>query len=180
MSETWKDIDDYAGFYQVSDRGRVRSRDRKVKVAGSGYRALIGAVKYLGINNQGYNTVSLCKDGKQSTKKVHRLVAQAFINTTENYWEVNHLDGNKLNNNKNNLEWSTRSDNMRHAINTGLIDIARGADCNSSKLSDKEVLSIRKLYNKGERPYQYEIAEMFNVDRSVICEIINRKIWTHI
>lgn len=70
--------------------------------------------------NKGYVYVYLCTKSKHTTLKVHRLVAMAFIPNPENKKEVNHKDGDKLNNNVSNLEWCTRSENNLHAYRTGL------------------------------------------------------------
>lgn len=72
------------------------------------------------ITDRGYLAVDLFKDGKKYRKKVHILVAQHFISNPDNLPEVNHKDGNKLNPDYMNLEWSTKSDNIKHAYDTGL------------------------------------------------------------
>lgn len=112
MEETWKDIEGYEGLYQVSTLGRIKSlkcgRQKILK---------------LGSNPVGYSIIGLWKDRKQRFFPVHRLVALAFIQKAENKLEVNHIDGNKQNNNINNLEWVTRSENMKHAIKSGLLII---------------------------------------------------------
>lgn len=109
--ESWRDVPGYEGFYEVSNLGRVRnSRTRHVlKNTATQYRG--GSYRY---------SVSLCKRGKQSTKKVHRLVAMAFIPNEGGKREVNHIDGNPLNNYAENLEWCTGSENMEHAYKNGL------------------------------------------------------------
>lgn len=116
MEEIWKDIPGYENKYQISNLGRVKSfENNKGK-----YRELIRKPR---INKQGYYYLGLWKHSKAKTFKIHRLVAQIFIPNPENKICVNHKDGNKLNNNVNNLEWVTYSENTIHAINTGLIDI---------------------------------------------------------
>lgn len=70
--------------------------------------------------NKGYMQIILCKKSKHSTFKIHRLIAIAFIPNPDNKREINHIDGNKLNNNIDNLEWCTRSENNYHASRMGL------------------------------------------------------------
>jgi hypothetical protein len=79
-----------------------------------------GKIKAKNKDSKGYYSESLYKDGKAVTKKVHRLVAEAFIPNPDSKPCVNHIDGNKLNNSVDNLEWVTHSENMRHAFDTGL------------------------------------------------------------
>ena len=107
--EVWKDIDGYEGSYQVSNYGRVRSKDR---VSFSG-RKLKGRVLKQKVN-KGYYVIGLYKDGKQFGETVSRLVANAFIPNSENKPEVNHIDENKANNHANNLEWVTPKENSNH------------------------------------------------------------------
>ena len=114
---------------------------------------------------------------------VHRLVAEKYISNPENKPQVNHKDGNKQNNNINNLEWNTNTENMRHAFNNDLIDRdlfkinAMGSNNNMSKLTETDVLKIRGLTNNKT---DTEIARIFGVSRSTVNMIRNRKIWTHI
>lgn len=75
------------------------------------------------IGNGGYERVSLWIDGKQYKESIHRLVAQVFIPNPDNKPQVNHIDGNKLNNNVSNLEWCTREENMQHAYKNNLIKL---------------------------------------------------------
>lgn len=98
----WKDIKDYEGLYEISDEGEVRNYVTKKLLTGD-------------INNFGYYRVKLYKNNKQKTFFRHRLVAQAFIPNPNNFSEVNHIDGNKSHNYKENLEWSSRTHNEREA-----------------------------------------------------------------
>ena len=101
----WKDITGYEGLYQVSDDGHIRrilanGKTRPVKNRPSG---------------NGYYTVCLSDHCKKKTFAVHRLVAETFLRVPTDM-EVNHKDGNKLNNNVDNLEWVTQKQNQHHAI----------------------------------------------------------------
>lgn len=97
MDEVWKDIEGYEGLYQVSNTGEVKSLNYR----GNGESKLLKQ----GTNKKGYKIVSLFKNGKGKSHRVHRLVAMTFILNPNNYREVNHKDENKYNNNVDNLEW---------------------------------------------------------------------------
>jgi len=109
---------------------------------------------------QGYCYVNLCEDGKRTFKQVHRLVAQHFIPNPDNLPEVNHLDGDKSNNHKSNLEWCTSKQNKIHGTNLGLYP--SGIKHCRSKLTESDVLHIRNL--KGIKT-QKELSLMFGVSR---------------
>ena len=110
MIETWKDIDEFDGLYQVSNLGRVRSQFRE--------GAKGGIIKQFVINR--YMKVHLYKDGVSKFYYVHRLVALAFIPNPHNKPQINHKNGKKTDNRAINLEWSTSQENIQHAIDTGL------------------------------------------------------------
>lgn len=111
--EIWKDIKGYEGKYEISNFGRVKSH---IKIGTPTY------YKTPMLSTPGYYTVCLSKDGKVSySVGIHRLVAEAFVeNTDKTKTEVNHKDGDKLNNYYENLEWVTRKENNEHAIKSGL------------------------------------------------------------
>lgn len=119
--ELWKSIDNYEGLYQVSTEGRVKSLARTI-VRSDGQTKTIGE-KLLKPSTaiNGYQLVNLCRNGRQKTKKIHRLVAKAFIPNPMNKTEINHKDGHKNNNRVLNLEWVTPKENIRHALDTGLM-----------------------------------------------------------
>lgn len=140
--EIWKDIKNYEGLYQVSNLGNVRSLDRIRKQFNHNG---IATVKYKGriLKKQlqkrtGYRTVTLYDNNRNGKiKSIHRLVAETFLDNPNNYPVVNHKDGNKLNNNVDNLEWCTVSHNVKHAYNIGLAKI--------KKLYGKENPKARKV-----------------------------------
>lgn len=114
--EIWHDVRGYEGIYQVSNIGNVRSLDRIC----NGVRVK-GQYKKQSINSNGYRVVNLVYCGKQRLGLVHRLVATAFIDNPHDKQEVNHIDGDKTNNNVKNLEWVTGDENMEHAFSIGLL-----------------------------------------------------------
>ncbi|MFW5517303.1 MAG: NUMOD4 domain-containing protein [Segatella copri] len=118
MEEIWKDIEGYEGLYQVSNFGRVRSLRHLVKCRG-GYRMHTGKTLTPCFDNN-YFHVTLHKNGKRNIQLIHRLVAGAFLTNTKNLPQVNHKDGNKLNNNVDNLEWCSTRENCLHAFRLGL------------------------------------------------------------
>jgi hypothetical protein len=110
--ENWADIPGYEGHYQCSDIGRVRSLNKYVN--GRNGKSLKKG-KILKQHKRGkYCGVGLSKDGMMKLRTVHTLVADAFIPNPENKPCVNHKDGNKLNNHKDNLERVTYKENTRH------------------------------------------------------------------
>ena len=123
--EQWRDIDGFEGMYQISDCGRVRSVERVVKMTRYGKEHDMhhkGRVLRTHTTKDGYTSVQLTKGSKPHTLRVHRLVAKAFIPNSDRLPDVNHKDGDKSNNKKNNLEWCTKSYNTKHAYDNGLID----------------------------------------------------------
>ena len=106
---------------------------------------------------------------------VHRLVAEAFIPNPNNLPQVNHKDGNKENNNVNNLEWVNNKQNREHAVKNKLH--LCGEKCSYSKLNEEKVLFIRKYYNEFSIK---TLAEMFNVSRSTVSDVINNRTWKQI
>jgi hypothetical protein len=126
------------------------------------------------------------KDGTMKIKRssVHRAVAVAFIPNPDSKRCVNHIDGDKSNNNVNNLEWCTHSENMKHAFENKLnhgppLNIMKGNSHPRSKLKNSDVLEIRKDYKENRTP-QRQLAKKYNVKQSTIWNIIHRKLWSHI
>lgn len=109
--EIWKDVNVYEGAYQISNLGNIKSLPRKNTK---------GKILKPAKNNRGYLRVGLCYKGKVRYDSVHRLVAETFIPNPKKLPEVNHIDGDKLNNKVENLEWVTKGENQSHAYKTGL------------------------------------------------------------
>lgn len=133
--EIWKDIPDYEGLYQISNLGRVKSLE---KTMWNNHKNIKKEEMILKPNKvgKGYYCVKLYKNKEYKMKKVHRLVAQAFIDNPENKKQVNHIDGDKENNCVNNLEWCTCRENIKHSWKNNLHKSLKGK---YNKLS-KEIL----------------------------------------
>lgn len=153
--EIWRDIDGYDGKYQVSNFGRVKS----FKYCREG-RLLKASLK------SGYPFVQFGKRGKQVC--IHRLVAKAFIPNPDSKPEVNHIDGNPLNNHVDNLEWCTRAENQRHAFATGLQIAVQGEDVHNAKLKNTDAQYIR---DNPDGLTVKALAAKFAVSESTIAEI---------
>lgn len=115
--ETWEDIIGHEGRYQVSRAGRVKSlaHTRKIKGVHQSYDETI--LKPFSLDN-GYKQVTLYSGGKGWIYRVHRLVAENFIDNPENKPTVNHKDSNRQNNTVENLEWNTYSENSKHGYDS--------------------------------------------------------------
>lgn len=112
----WKDIKGYEGFYQVSDTGEVKSLER-TRVGKNGSSVIVPeCIRKQKTDKDGYKEVALCKDGKMKYCRVHRLVAEAFLDNPNGYPIINHKDENPANNNVNNLEWCTEQYNRQYSL----------------------------------------------------------------
>ena len=123
--EEWRDIEGYEGYYQVSNHGNVRSLDRTTLGRDGVKYPHKGVVFKPTTNKNGYKYVVLKKDGGFKGYTVHGLVARAFVEKANGKTEVNHKDGDKTNNRVSNLEWVTHSENEKHAVKTGLLNMAK-------------------------------------------------------
>ena len=129
------------------------------------------------ISSYGYERV--CINGK--CWLVHRIMAMVFIPNPDNKPEVNHIDGNKLNNCASNLEWCTKSENITHAIKTGLAERKHGEQHPLSKLKESDILYIRSHYKKGDVIYGCKpLAIKFGVDAKTMLDVIRKRTWKHI
>lgn len=182
MSEEWRDVPGYEGWYQVSSKGRVRSLGRYVSGLHGSKRWHAGRI--LGPTTcRGYKVVRLYKRGEGTDYRVHRLVLLAFVGPIPDGHEVNHKDANKGNNALGNLEYATHQENIDHAVKNGLNPI--GERMGTTDLTEDEVREIRRLYAqnkrvKNKRYPQRKLAKMFGIGKSTVGSIVRRESWTHI
>lgn len=176
MNEIWKDIEGFEGWYQVSNKGQVRSLDRYVNHRSGGDRFMKGRILSHSIRS-GYCEVSLWINGEQTGKSIHRLVAETFLPNPNDYPCVNHKDGIKTNNDVSNLEWCTYSENHIHARRTGL-NKYYGQSHHFSKLKKDDIPNILDSAKCG-IPVK-AIARKFGVSDGSIYNIVNGKTWKHL
>jgi hypothetical protein len=178
--EEWRDVKSYEGYYQVSNLGRVRSLDRCVKDDYHISRILKGKIRTLFTRPDKRIQLSLHKGNKRERADIHKLVAEAFVHKPKGRLEINHVDGNPSNNRADNLEWITRSENQKHAYRLGLKKALRGEQNKCSKLNNWQVQRIRLMKEVTPKITTRKIANFFDVSKTSIIYIFNRKTWTHI
>jgi hypothetical protein len=155
----WKQIEGYR--YEVSDNGEVRSN-------------IYNKILKPALKKTGYFGVVLYLDGKTKHCSIHRLVAKSFLPNPDNLPEVNHKDGNRLNNCVDNLEWVTAKQNTQHAINYGSRDF-RGERNKNHKLLEKEVLEIFE----SSLPIK-ELAALYGVSFGLVGHIKCGRAWNYL
>lgn len=166
--EEWRDIERYEGHYQISNYSRIKSfKNDKITI-----------LKPL-IDKNGYLQIVFSKNGQHKWFKLHRLVAQAFIPNPENKPQVNHIDGNKMNNHVSNLEWVSQSENNNHAVNTGLRK--SGGDHPQSHLTNEEAVWCRSVYIPRDKEFGASaLARKFGVNSRTMRYILSGKTYKKI
>lgn len=177
MKELWKPVKDFEGIYEVSNLGNVRSLDRVIITKNKGVKNIKGKVLSRNTpNSSGYLVVDL-RGPYNKCEYIHRLVGTAFVSGYDEGKVINHIDGNKLNNNASNIEWVYQFENHAHSYEIGLSKI--GEDSGNAKLKNSEVLEIFDLIDDSNLTNQ-EIGDIFNVTRTCIYDIRVGKVWTHL
>ena len=127
-----------------------------------------------------YKFYRVSLNGKTKNVLTHRLLGECFINNPHNKPQINHIDGNKHNNDINNLEWCTNKENIQHSIITGLKDMTfnKGEKNSRAILTNKDIIDIKhKLKNGYKNRY---IAKEYNVSEQLICDIKYNRRWKDI
>lgn len=158
----WKQI---SSKYECSDDGHIRNRKSK------------HVLKEFDSCKDGYLRTQF--DGK--TRTVHRVIAEAFIPKEDGKQFVNHLDGNKKNNHANNLEWCTRSENIKHAYINNLIGPKIGEQNGRCKLTSEQAKQIRLIYKRGDPKFGAKaLSKYYGVARQTICAVAYGQNWKNL
>jgi len=167
--ENWKALDEFQGNYEVSDLGRIR---RVVY--------LNGVLSHK--DGNGYLRVALKRVGSKNNALVpiHRLVLSAFVEPIKDARVGNHKNGIKTDNRLENLEIITHRQDRLHAFRELGQQKMQGSKHGRSKLTEEQVLEIRRLGEKREWGIGSKLAKQFGVGPQIISFILNRKNWKHI
>lgn len=175
MERTWKRIPGFS-LYEASDLGEIRTHNWKNKGITRVMKPALDAGGYL-------RTVLKSDDGKYVTIKVHRIIAQTFIENPENKPVVNHINGIPNDNRVSNLEWCTLSENSRHSFQIG-ISSNKGEHNPAATLTDDQVREILSNYQFGKKGRsgitKQQLADKYNTSFTVIKQIVQRKTWKHL
>lgn len=170
FEEVWRPVPDFEGYYEVSSKGRVRTCQHIRKSRGNSTAVVRPRIKQLCDDSDGYLTVSLYAGKRSANKRVHRLVAEAFIANPSNLPQVNHIDSNKHNNSVENLEWCTNLYNIQHSVNFG------DRDYTKISAASVEVWGIKLICNETGQQFQSikELSRALNIKYDVCYNALHK------
>lgn len=171
MKEIWKIIPNFPE-YKASNLGKIMSN--------VGHCRKIGYILKQNLNTWGYPHVYL-RDAFGSGKTIRTMnaVMLAFVGEKPYDKEINHKDGDKTNSELTNLEYVTKSENVKHAYRLGLINHFKGEESPNAKLKEIEVRRIYNLFHKNIKSVN-ELMKIFNCGKRTVYDVINRRTWKHI
>ena len=179
VREHWASIPGYEKSYQISTTGRI-------KQISSGPGIQHGKILKPDVCANNYLAIRLYKDGKQKRLLIHRLVLLTFVGECQQGHECRHLDGNRQNNNLNNLRWGTHAENVNDCHSHGRYKSFPGSKNPMSILTEQQVIIIKQIASAGRNghpgkkiSYQ-QIGDTFGVGRSQISNIVNSRRWRHV
>lgn len=175
--EQWKNIPGFNGAYQISNEGRVRSTDRFVYCDNRKPYLKPGVILAVWAGKTSpYLQIKISYKSKIYHFMIHRMVAVCFLGLNpKSKKEVNHKNGNKLDNRVENLEVVTHQQNIQHSVDTGLKH-DYGERHVHAKLTNKQAEGIRLLHSLGVK--QVRLADAFGVCKQTICRIVNNNSYT--
>lgn len=170
--EVWKEVKGFEGYYCISNYGNLKSVDRGIKYPNGSVRYFKGKEQKKTINKGGYIYFDLYKNQKRKRYFAHQLVYLTFIGDYNRKLDINHIDCNKKNNFLNNLELTTRSENMIHALNNNLLKNTIEKATKYRLLVNNEYLTLKEISIKYNLSYTlvrdrnrkgYSIDEIINI-----------------
>lgn len=167
--EIWNSIPEYVGLYEASNQGHVR----RIK----GFRSRETHILTPALNTHGYLSVGLCNNGVSHRITVASIIAKVFIGMRPDNYDINHKDGNKLNNHVDNLEYITRQENIQHSYASGLQIAVRGYQHGNVSLNPEQMQLILLLLEEKQLT-QKEIAAQVLTSEMTISRIKNKKHWS--
>jgi hypothetical protein len=173
--EIWKKIPHFSR-YEASSYGRIRSLNYKNSGTTKVLKPSDGGDGYL-------KTMLQDDNGKYKSWRIHKWIASAFLGEKDKGQEINHIDCDKKNNKPENLEYCSRSENVKHAFDNGLMIAKRGSLNGMAKLTEQDVREIRQHAKDNAPNYgRKALAKKYNVSEAQIKDIITRRrnIWPHI
>jgi len=175
--EEWKYIDGTDKAYMISNMGKVKSMPRYVqRTDGKPYFTKERILRYA-IDGNGYARLAFRHLGKFKTFKLHRLVAEYFCEKHDGKNEVNHINGNKIDNRAINLEWCNRSENMKHAFNAGLCRPNAGSSNSNASIDEIQALTVKTMIGHTKLA---NIARQMNISKNIVKDISRKKTWKHV
>ena len=144
--EIWKDVLGYEGYYRISNLGNVVSLDRIIKLSNGKTETEKGTTITPYISRYGYKVIRFSKDRLRKKFFLHRVILETFIGRCPKGYITRHLDGNKLNNNLDNICWGTPKENSEDMIKHG--NSCRGSKQGKSKLTLLDIIAIKNKYNR--------------------------------
>ena len=167
MMQIWKAVVGFESIYEVSNDGAIRNKKtlRQLKQHP---------------DKNGYLRVPLCDSGTEKTVPAHRVVLFAFVPNENIALQCNHKNGIKYDNRIENLEWVTGKENVNHAYQVLKAFIPKGVQRSNHKLTESDVLEIRRICETKIRGTFKRLASVYNVRASTIQKIYHRQKWKHI
>ena len=168
--EIWRDVVGYEGLYQVSNYGRLKSfYGKKGKILAGKFDA------------QGYSHCALAKNKVAKMELLHRIIAQTFLPNPENNSVVHHKDHDKMNSCVWNLQWTTHSQNILYAFQSGIMKNPSGVDSHNSKLTAEQVRWIRENYIRNDKKFGAPaFAKYFGVTVGTIYNVVYRRAYKNV
>lgn len=177
VGERWRPIPGYEGLYQASSLGRVRSLPRALPREGGTIVRYAGRLLTALPDGRGYLAVSLSVPGERTKRRVHILVASAFIGPRPGRLDINHKNGVKTDNRAANLEYVSRSRNNEHAYALGLANAKRGQSSGRAVLTDEQAKYVLRM--KGIKR-QRDLAKELGCPKGTIANIHSGRTWRHL